>query len=613
MTERTEFDLSPLFAGDDDPRILEERKEREEASYAFINKWKDRDDHLSDPDRLKEALDEYENWQRRFGAGGDEEYYFWLRAKQDAVDPAVKAGMNKAIEATHRIANDIAFFELRLAKVPKATQELFLEAEVLKPYRAFLRRLFKRARYDLSEKEERIMTLMSAPSRTNWTRMVSGFLAKEEREIVYADGRTGKVSMSDLVQLMNNEDKNVRDRAAAAFNDILARYAEVAEHELNSVLLSKKIDDELRGCERPDSSRHAADNIGTEVVDALVSAVSGRNGIAQQFYRVKAKLVGIERLEYHERNLQYGAVNRDISYEEGSALVHRILMALDPDLDRVFEELASKGQIDVYPRKGKAGGAFCIANLLAQPTYVFLNYTNDLQSVMVLAHEMGHAINDELCKRTCHALDFGTSTATAEVASTFMQDFVLKEIENGADDETRLAVMIMRLNDVITSVFRQVSLYRFEEELHREFRAKGYLPKEEIGAIFQKHMASYMGESVIQSPGSENWWVYWMHIRQFFYVYSYASGALIANAMRRELQQDPAFISRVKDFLSSGLSDTPEGIFMQMGIDISKKEFWDRGLDEIEELLAEAAALAEKVRGKGAVSDEGAETVTRPA
>jgi oligoendopeptidase F len=164
-----------------------------------------------------------------------------------------------------------------------------------------------------------------------------------------------------------------------------------------------------------------------------------------------------------------------------------------------------------------------------------------------------------------------------------------------ADDELRLSIMMMRLNDEVSTIFRQVACYRFEQELHDQFRQKGYLSKEDIGRLFRKHMASYMGDSVEQSPGSENWWVYWGHIRSFFYVYSYASGLLISKSLQNSVKEDPRFIGKVKEFLSAGLSDSPKNIFLRLGIDITDKQFWDRGLEEVENLLNETIHLAEKL------------------
>jgi oligoendopeptidase F len=218
-----------------------------------------------------------------------------------------------------------------------------------------------------------------------------------------------------------------------------------------------------------------------------------------------------------------------------------------------------------------------------------------MHDVLTIAHELGHGINNELIGEKQHALDFGTPTSTAEVASTFMEDFVLEEILHKADDELRLAIMMQKLNDDVSSIFRQVACYRFEQELHAEFRKKGYLSKEQVGQLFQKHMAAYMGDAVEQSAGSENWWVYWSHIRYFFYVYSYAGGLLISKALQNGVKNNPAFIHQVKEFLSAGLSDSPKNIFAKLGIDITDRQFWDRGLDEVENLLRETTALAQSM------------------
>ena len=107
-------------------------------------------------------------------------------------------------------------------------------------------------------------------------------------------------------------------------------------------------------------------------------------------------------------------------------------------------------------------------------------------------------------------------------------------------------------------------------------------------------MERYLGEFVDCSE-CENWWIYWSHIRMYFYVYSYASGLLISKAMQKKVKENPKFIEKVKEFLSAGISDYPKNIFMKMGIDISNKEFWDKGLDEVENLLNETEQLAEKL------------------
>ena len=593
--EKTEWDLNPLFESDDDPSMPEKRKIWKEAVDSFVNKWKDRDDYLEKPEVLAEALNDYENLGESHGTEGDEAYYFWLRTQQDQNDPKLKAKFNKVEEFAKEIANSLQFFSLRIAKIPKEKQGEFLEHEGLKDYRHYLESSFLNAKYLLSELEEKIMTLKSSSAYSSWVKMVSGFIAKEEREVLDEDGSKKAKTFSDLLSLISSRKKEVRDGSAKAVNEILEKYVEVAEAELNAILADKKVNDELRGFERPDKGRHMGDDIDTEVVDALVEAVLDRIDIARKYYGLKAKLLGLPKLEYHERNIEYGKIDKKYSYEDSVDLIYKVFFDLDEKFAEIFKKMIENGQIDVYPRKGKNGGAFCVHFLKSQPTYVLLNHADKLNDVETLAHEMGHAINNEMMKEKQSSINFDTVLSTAEVASTFMEDFVLEELRKEADDELKLALMVQKLNGDVSSIMRQVSCYAFEKDLHKEFGEKGHLSKEDIGSLFQKYMSNYMGDFVEQSPGSENWWVYWGHIRRFFYNYSYASGLLISKALQNEVKKDKKFTEKVKEFLSAGTSDSPKNIFMKMGIDITDKEFWNKGLDEVENLLNESEELAKRL------------------
>ena len=592
---KTEWDLSPLLSGDDDPSIEEKRKEIEEKNKTFVDKWKDRDDYLKDPEILKEALDEFEALEKEFGTSGVEGYYFSMRNSQDSQDPKVKAGVNKVDDFETKLENELQFFMLRIAKIPEAEQGKFLEHPGLKDYKHFLESGFAGAKYLLSEPEEKIMNLKSSVSHSNWIKMVSDFFAKEEREVLLEDGNKGTKNFSEILSLSYSKNKEVRDDSAEKFNEILRKHVEVAEVEMNSILANKKINDEIRGLERPDSARHIEDDIDSEVVDTLLDAVSGRFDIAKRHYKLKAKLMKVPKLKYHERNVEYGHIDKKYPYNESVDLVYKVLKNLDEKFGSIFKEYVEKGLIDVFPRKGKRGGAFCAHNLITQPTYIMLNHTDNLTNVETLAHEVGHGINNELMKENQNSLNFDTPKATAEVASTFMEDFVIEELMRESDDEMKLVLRMAKLNGDISKVFRQVAFYKFEQELHKEFREKGYLPKEEIGELFRKHMEAYMGDYVEQSEGSENWWAYVPHFRMFFYVYSYSSGLLISKSLQGEVKKDPEFIEKVKDFLGAGTSDSPKNIFKKMGIDIADKAFWNKGIDEVELLLKDTEELAKKL------------------
>ena len=590
------WDLSPLFKSDNDPKIEKQRKRVLTATNSFVKKWKSRGDYLLSPVILKKALDDYENWLRFYGFNSQEDYYFHLRTSQDQNDPNLKAHENKATEFSKKIENDMEFFKLRIAKIKPKLQKKFLTYKPIAPYKHFLEHLFIKSKYLLSEPEEKILNLKGITSHANWVKMTQGFLTKEEANVLDEEGKKTVKNFTDLTGLMRSRNKKARDKAAEAFNTILYKHSDVSEHELNSVFLNKKINDELRGFDRPDKSRHIGDDIETEVVDALTKTVTKHFDIPKRYYKLKAKLLKVPKLAYHERNVEYGEIDKKYNYEESVDILTKVFGNLDPEFAEIFTKFVNEGRIDVYPKKGKYSGAFCTYGLIIHPTYSLLNWTDKLNDVLTFAHEMGHGFNFEFVKKAQNSVNFGTSTASTEVASTFMEDFVLEHLLETADEELKLTLLIMKLDEEISTIFRQVAFYNFEWELHKKLREKGYLSKAEIGELFQKHMASYMGPFVEQSEGSQNWWIHVQHFRYFFYVYSYASGLLISKSLQSSVKKDSKFIVKVKEFLSAGTSDSPKNIFNKLGIDITDKTFWEKGLSEVEDLLSETEKLAIKLK-----------------
>lgn len=588
---KTEWDLSPLEKG---KSFEEKREDLKESANRFIQKWKDNKDYLQNPKVLKEALDEYERWVGTMGAGGDESIYFALKSCQDQENPEIKAKVNKIDEFSQRIVNEIRFFEINISKIPKEKQEEFLESKELIDYVNFLKRLFETSKYVLSEKEEKIMSLKEKTSYWLWVDMVSEFISKEQREVLDEDGERKVKTFEELINMIKSQNKEVRDEAGKAINEILEKHSASAEAEINAILLNKKNNDEIRGYERPDKAKHVEDDVRSEMVDLLIATVGKRFEISHKYYELKAKLLKVPKLEYHERVVDYGKVDKKYPYEDAVKIISKVFSDLDGSFLEDFEMFLEKGLIDVYPRKGKVGGGFCAHFMKSRPSFILLNHTGKFRDVQTLAHEMGHAINNEFVKENQNSLYFDNSSATAEVASIFMEDFVFQELVKEADDELKLSLLMSKLDGEISSIMRQTACYNFEKELHKEFREKGYLSKEGVGKIFSKHMGSYLGEFVNLSKGSENWWIYWSHIRNFFYVYSYVSGLLISKSLQRKVKEDKKFIEKVKVFLSKGTSKSPEDIFKEMGIELNE-EFWNVGLDEFEDLLTETETLAKRL------------------
>ncbi|MCS7316961.1 MAG: M3 family oligoendopeptidase [Candidatus Dojkabacteria bacterium] len=566
----------------------------------FVEKWKSRSDYLVDSKALYEALSDYESLFRYYGSGGNSEYYVSLKSQIYQDDPSTKALYATVYDQVIRNQNNLMFFEVNISKIPLDQQKIFLSNPHLLPYKHYLENIFKFSNHILSVDEEKIINLFSTNAKSKWEKMVQELLSKEVRLLDTRKGRK-KVSFEVILAQTRDIDSEYRRKASIALNNIFKKYLDVAEHELNAILEYKKIIDSIRNYSRPDQNRHLQDDISSATVDALVNAVSNKYYLSKKYYEIKSKLLGKNKIYYYERavpvlfqNVTRRTTSQTYSYEDSFNFILKVLENIDSEFAYILENLNENSLIDVLPKKGKRSGACCFHNLLTQPTYILLNFNNTLNDVLTFAHELGHAINNELIKKKQNALNFATPISTAEVASTFIEDLILEELIKNANSEERLELIMTKLDSDIASIFRQIALYQFEQELHDTYRKNGYLSKNEIGKLFKKHMQNYLGDYVVFDNDSENWWIYWSHIRMYFYVYSYASGLLISKSFQHMLKKDKQFISKVKTFLSAGASDSPENIFKGLGINIQDSSFWEMGLSEIEELILYVEKLSQK-------------------
>ncbi len=586
------WDFSLLLKSDNLKDLEGEKKEIKKEVDSFVQKWRGKD-FLKDAKTLKKALDDYESLRATYGTSGKQGYYYFLKSSLDQSNPKLKAKVKKIEEFSKKQEDKIRFFNLKISKAPKEKQKIFLESEILSEYRNYLKTSFREGRYLLTEKEERILSLKNGPAYDNWVEMTEDFLSRESGELINKKGKKEEKSFSEIVSLLRSKDKKVRDKAAEIFNHILDKNVDVAEIEFNSVLENKKINDHLRGFDRPDQARFISDDVEVETVDILVKTVTDNFDIAREYYKLKATLFNVKKLKYHERSVPYQTIDKEYSFEDACQIVKETLSDLDPEFEDIFHKFVEEGHLDAFPKKGKRGGAFCIHNLIDQPVYILLNYNRKFEDLVTFIHESGHGINNEIMRKKQNSLNFGISTFTAEVASTFFEDFVSQKLMAGEDKDMKLALIMQKLDRDIATIYRQIAAVNFEREVHNKYREKGYLSKDDIGNLFRKHMKAYMGDYVEQSPGSENWWVYWSHLRRFFYNYSYAGGLLISKALQRKVKRNPEFIEEIKKFLEAGTSKSPKEIFKEMNIDIQNKEFWLKGIKETKDLLKTAKKLSD--------------------
>ncbi|MDR0607461.1 MAG: hypothetical protein LBG52_03760 [Candidatus Peribacteria bacterium] len=326
-TTRTFDELLPS----NDPNYrIEKRKEIETLFSRFVHRRKDNPAYLTDPKTLRAALDDYEALQGGYGPGtgddfgviGAESYYFRLQKTIHSDQEAYLSGANKADEFAVKMQNELLFFELSLSSISPEKQSTFLQAPELQPYHHFLEKKFAEAKHLLTPEGEKILNILNKTSYENWTNMVEKLLASHVVD---------NLSFEQLLQLCSDPDEEKRKRATAGVNKILAPLTPIAENELNSVLEYKKEVDQLRNFSFPEEARCLSDDIDREVIEAMAVAVEASYPISQQFYRLKAKLLGKPHLTYAEKLLKYGNLDKNYSFDQAVALVRETINPLDPE------------------------------------------------------------------------------------------------------------------------------------------------------------------------------------------------------------------------------------------------------------------------------------------
>ena len=571
---KTAWDFKLFYKSDTDPKIKADVETFEKAIDIFELKYKNKTDYLSDSKKLLKICQDYEALLAM-----PETYrpthYFHLRKDVDANNKIAQAKLNELSEKYSKLINKIIFFKLNLGKVSKEQQNIFLKDKTLEKFYYFLKKLFEGAKYQLSEAEEKILNLLSKPAQEMW---VSGFAKVLSNQEVKFKGKN--IPINQAFGMVPELKTKERRALASVINQKLIEISDFAEAEINAVVSKKKITDELRGYKNAYSSTVRRYENEEETVEKLVAAVTKSFKISHDFYKIKAKLLKEKRLGYADRMAKIGDSRKKFSFEDSVEIVSSAFARFDPKYREIFESYLAKGQINVYPKKGKKGGAYCSGNY-GLPTVVLLNHANTFDSIKTLGHEMGHAFHTEMSQsQTPIYADYTISVA--EVASTLFENFVFEEIFEKLSAQEKIIALHNKINDSISTVFRQIACFNFEKELHEQIRAKGYLAKEEIAKIMNKHMKNYLGPIFDLKDEDGYFFVSWSHIRRFFYVYSYASGLLISDALYAEYKKDKNFKEKIEQFLKAGSSKCPEDIFADIGIDIRNPEFFKKGLKVIE-------------------------------
>jgi oligoendopeptidase F len=585
------WDLTDLLdgAGGGDPRaavdaLLDECKRRADA---FAAAHAGRVAELDGPG-LVAAMRELAELTELAGRAA---MYAHLSFSVDTADPATGALLQRVQEKGTAIETALLFFELEWAALDDEAAERLLATDGLDFARHHLATARRYRPHLLSEPEERMLTEKALSGRAAWVRLFEEQTAAVRVDLPDAEEPvTLDAALARLFSPDREERRTVAERVTAALEPGLR----TRTYAFNTLLADKMVDDRLRSYPHWLAARNLDNEASDESVQALVEAVRGRFELARRWYRLKAGLLGIDRLADYDRMAAVTQESEQVAWPEAKRIVLDSYSSFSDELGGIVKRFFDERWIDAPPRPGKRGGAFCSFGVPSVHPYVLLNYTSVRRDVLVLAHELGHGVHAVL-GASQGIFHMSTPLTLAETASVFGEQLTFgRLLEQAETPESRLSLLAESIESTIATVFRQVAMNRFEDLVHTSRREEGELSVDRISELWAESQTEMLGDSVELTEGYRRWWSYVPHfIATPGYVYAYAYGLLLALAVYgRYQEQGDSFVPAYLDLLRAGGSRSPEELGSIVGVDLADPGFWDLGLALVERKLDAAEAAA---------------------
>jgi oligoendopeptidase F len=571
------WNLHDLYTGLDDPAIEEDIRRCEADAAEIESRYSGKVAGLDAEGLLAlvKALEKLDVAMGRLGT------FAFLNFTTQTKSAPAGAFLQKMREVGSRIGRRVVFFELEWSKVEPARAEPLLASPVLAHYRHYLGSLRRYAPHLLTKEEETLLIERSPVGRSSWTNLFEKLMGH------LTFGKNNRSEEEVLADLYSAE-REVRRQAADDLTQGLQSQLHVLTHTFNTLLADKMIDDRLRKYGSWISSMNLANELEDRTVGALVQAVTSRYDIPQRYYRLKRQLLELPELTDYDRYAPLPHLpTTTVSWDECRQLVTKAFRGFSPKMAEIASFFFDRRWIHAPLLDGKRGGAFAHSCIPEVHPYVMVNYTGNVRDLSTVAHELGHGVHQYLAAERGY-FNSQTPLVLAETASVFGELLLFNHQLELIENETeRRAFICQKLESIFATVFRQVSMNRFEDRVHTARREKGELSREEISGHWLETQRAMFADSVTLR---EDYGVWWSYIPHFLstpgYVYSYAFGELLVLALYKLYKEEGReFVPEYTRLLAAGGSDSPYELLKPFGVDLNDPAFWQGGLQILDEML----------------------------
>lgn len=590
LSELPRWNLCDLYPAPDSPELARDLQASAQQAIAFEDKWKGKLEAEISKDNggsFADTIAEYEQLSELMGRIYS---YAGLLYADDTSSTANAKLYGDVQQKLTDASSHLIFFSLELNRIDDALlDQAMANNSAIGHYKPWLVDLRKDKPYQLDDKTEALFHEKSVTGFGAWNRLFDETMSGLRFNI---DGED--LPIEPVLTMLQDADGETRKKASDAlsktFNDNLRLFTLIT----NTLAKDKEISDRWRGFEDIADSRHLANRVEREVVDALAKAVEDAYPrISHRYYALKAKWLGREQLDNWDRNAPLPETPQTtISWDEAKTTVLDAYAGFAPEMADIARDFFDKNWIDAPTRAGKAPGAFAHPTVPSAHPYVLLNYLGKPRDVMTLAHELGHGVHQVLAAKQ-GALMASTPLTLAETASVFGEMLTFRSLlAKATDKRERKAMLAQKTEDMINTVVRQIAFYQFERKVHTE-RKNGELTAEQIGDIWMDVQRASLGPAIRLNPGYESFWTYIPHfIHSPFYVYAYAFGDCLVNSLYAVYQNHPeGFQDKYFEMLKAGGTRHHKELLAPFGLDASDPAFWQQGLAMIEGMIDELEAM----------------------
>ena len=569
------WDLTDFYACLTDPKIQEDLSHVQNLVTVFSKNYAQKFTQSGWTGQdLGEAIHQYEQIDEMLGKLMS---YGYLTYATNVNNPPVLQFFQMIQERATTMSAALIFFALELNQnTGDDLKRAYQENVKLAHYKPWIETIRLFQDHQLSPDLEKLLHEKSITGRNAWVRLYDETLAAARFPY---DGR--EIALAEVLNLMGHKEASTRRNAAHALAKGLQSSISILTPVTNTLAKDKEIEDTWRLFPNPVAPRNLSNQVEDQVVEALVKTVKENyNHLSHRYYALKAKWLGLEKLEYWDRNAPLPeAEDTLIPWDKAREIVLNAYHAFSPEMATIGRRFFDNPWIDAPSQSGKESGAFAHPTIPGVHPYLLLNYHGKLRDVMTLAHELGHGIHQVLAADQ-GALLAPTPLTIAETASVFGEMLTFKALLAQASPHQRRSLLASKVDDMMNTVIRQIAFFEFEKEVHARRRA-GELTTDDIGDIWMATQKEALGESVNMDPIVRNYWGYVSHfIHAPFYVYAYAFGDCLVNSLYSVYESGyPDFERLYIDLLKAGGSKRYPELLAPFGLDARNPQFWQKGLN----------------------------------